>query len=65
LIRLASTLALLVTRVALADHHDAPWRRMTLQWSQMGLTEGLTFMIFLFAVFAGHAEAWGVTSRPV
>src|SRR6478735_8996280 len=21
-----------------------PWRRMTLQWSQMGLTEGLTFM---------------------
>src|SRR5215204_6537815 len=23
-----------------------PWRRMTLQWSQMGLTEGLTFIVF-------------------
>jgi hypothetical protein len=43
-----------------------PWRRMTLQWSQMGLTLGLTFMMFLFAVFAGRARMPGalLLDRP-
>ena len=47
-----------------------PWRRITLQWSQIGLTEGLTFMMFLFAVFVPWPVPRGipdraVTSRPV
>jgi hypothetical protein len=34
-----------------------PCRRITLQCSQIGLTLGLTFMLFLFAVFVLAADA--------
>ncbi len=40
---LSSALALLVARVV-ADDQDPPWRRITLHFSQIGLTLGRTFI---------------------
>src|SRR5689334_20098924 len=63
--RHASALALLVTRVALADHHDAAVAADDLAVVADGLDGGVDLHDLLFAVFGRHAEAWGFASRPV
>jgi hypothetical protein len=61
-----SALALLVTRVRLADHHDDAVTADHLAVIADGLDAGVYLHeFFLFAVFTGQAGAWGVTSRPV
>jgi hypothetical protein len=50
-----SALALLVTRVALADDHDAAVTANHLAVVADGLDAGIDLHDFLFAVFAGQA----------